>query len=118
MGIKIQLFSLFLGIIFLLSVFRYIQKKSFNPSYSVLWIGVSLFLVSIPIFEPIYRWIAYSVIGMVDARNIIYIIIIAFLLVYLLFLTSKITKMSDQIQELISFTALLEKELSDKNENK
>ena len=73
-----------------------------------MWIGISSFLVSIPVFESFYKWIAVSLIGMIDARNIIYIVLIGFLLVYVFYLTSKVSQMSDQIQELISFTAILE----------
>jgi hypothetical protein len=118
MGGRIQIIAFIVGVIFFLSVMRYVKKKNFHPSFSVLWGAVSLFLVSISVLEPFYRWVAYSVIGIIDARHIIYIVLIGFLLVYILFLTSKITRMSDQIQNLISFTAILKNKIDEKSKDK
>jgi hypothetical protein len=114
MGIRIQIIALAIGIVFFLGILRYIKKNSFNPGQSVLWIILCLFFISIPLLEPFYKWIATDIIGIVDARHIIYIFIIGFLLIYIFYLTSKVTKMSDQIQNLISFTAILEKRISEK----
>jgi hypothetical protein len=72
--------------------------------------GISLFLISVPALEPLYQWIAGSVLGIIDARHVIYIALIGFLLVYVFYLTLKICQMSDRIQELISYTAIMETE--------
>ena len=113
MGIRIYFFAIIIGISFLVFIVRYIKHQSLSPSYSALWIGVAIFLLSISTFEPMYRWFAYTVVGIVDARHIIYIVLIGFLLVYALFLTSKITRMTGQIQMLITFSSILEKRLND-----
>lgn len=116
MGIKITIISTIVGLIFFLFVLNFVKKSTFRPSYAVLWISISLFLISIPIFEFFYKWIAVSIIGIEDARHIIYIGIIGFLLIYVFYLTTKISQMSDQIQELISFTAILENKLNRKRD--
>ena len=54
--------------------------------------------------------------GMEDARHVIYIFIILFLLIYSFYLSVKVSQLSDRIQELISFTAILEKKADDYNE--
>ena len=113
MGIKIKVISFIIGVIFFLFVLKFIKKNSFRPSYAFLWILVSLFLLSIPLAEPFYRWIANTLIGLTDARHIIYISLIGFLLIYVFYITIKISRMNDQIQELISYTAILEKEIED-----
>ena len=118
MGIKIKILSFIIGLIFFIFILRFVKKNSFRPSYATLWVIFSLFLISIPILEFFYRWIAVSVIGITDARHIIYIALIGFLLIYIFYLTTKISQMSDQIHELISFTAILGNEIkSKKNEN-
>jgi hypothetical protein len=114
MGLKIKLISLFIGMIFVLFVLRFSRKNSIRPSYAFLWIMVSLFLISIPVFEPVYKYIATSIVGISDARHIIYIGLIGFLLVFVFYLTAKISRMNDQIQVLISFTAILEKDIKEK----
>ena len=116
MGVRIILISTVVGLIFFVFILRLIKKNTIRPSYAVLWIGISLFLVSIPVFEFFYKWIAVSLIGLVDARHIIYIALIGFLLIYVFYLTTKMSQMSDRIQELISFTAILENKLSRKSD--
>lgn len=111
MGIKIKILAFIIGLIFFYFVLRFIKKNAFRPTYAFLWISISTFLISIPLLEPFYKWIAVSALGIEDARHIIYIALIGFLLIYVFYLTSRISQMSDQIQVLISHSAMLEKEI-------
>ncbi|HWQ81483.1 MAG TPA: DUF2304 domain-containing protein [Ignavibacteria bacterium] len=111
MGFQIKLLAILIGFFFLILVLNQVRKNNMHPSYSVLWVLVSLFLLSVPILEPLYKWIATALIGIIDARHIIYVVLIGFLLIYIFFLTVKITRMSDQIQNLISHTSILENEI-------
>ena len=65
----------------------------------------------VSVLEPFYHWLAASVIGIVDARHVIYIGLIGFLLVYIFYLTQKISRMSDQIQIILSELAIVEDEV-------
>jgi hypothetical protein len=107
MGLRIKLIAFVLGILFLGVVLRHIRQNTFRPVYGVLWLLISVFLLSITVLEPVYRWIAVSLIGINDARHIIYIAVIGFLLVYNLYLTSMVSRMSNQIRQLISSLAVL-----------
>ena len=118
MGIKIKILAFVIGLIFFIFVLRSLKRNFMRPTYAFLWIVISVFLLSISVLEPLYKWIAVYVIGIVDARHIIYVALIGFLLVYIFHLTGKISQMSDQIQVLISHTAILEKELKDILEKK
>ena len=118
MGIKIQIISLLLGLIFFYFVFRFVKRNTFRPSYAFLWILIGLFLLTIPILERFYKWIAVTVIGISDARHIIYVGVIGFLLVYIFYLTIRISAINDQIQELISHTAILEKRVREQIEKR
>ena len=111
MGLKIKLIAFIAGVAFFLLVLRSIKRNSMRPSYAVLWVGVSTFLVSVSVLEPFYHWLAASVIGIVDARHVIYIGLIGFLLVYIFYLTQKISRMSDQIQIILSELAIVEDEV-------
>jgi len=106
MGLRIKLIAFVLGFLFLGVVLRHIRQNTFRPVYGVLWLFISLFLLSIAALEPLYRWIAVSVIGINDTRHIIYIAVIGFLLVYNLYLTSMVSRMSNQIRQLISSLAI------------
>ena len=116
MGIKIQIISLILGLIFFYFVFRFVKKNTFRPAYACLWILISLFLISIPALESFYRWVAINVIGINDARHIIYAGLIGFMMLYIFYLTIKISEMNDKIQELISHTAIMKRQIKEKDE--
>jgi|Deesub1362B_J571_1020462.scaffolds.fasta_scaffold03420_2 hypothetical protein len=113
MGLKIKVLAFIIGLIFFGFVLRSLRKNVMRPSYAFLWICMSLFLLSISVLEPLYKWISVNIIGIVDARHIIYIALIGFLLVYVFYLTGRISQMSDQIQILISQTSILEQEIKD-----
>jgi hypothetical protein len=113
MGLKIKIISFVVGLFFFFIIWRFIRKNSLRPSFAVLWLLVSLFLLSIPLLEPFYKWISTSVIGIVDARHIIYIFLICFLLIYVFYLTIRISKMSDQIQESITSLSILEHDIKE-----
>jgi hypothetical protein len=110
MGLKIKLLAFLAGLGFFYFVLRSIQRNTMRPAYAVLWTGISVFLLSISVMEPLYQWFAKSAIGIVDARHVIYIVLIGFLLVYVFYLTQKISRMADQIQVLLSQVAILEDE--------
>jgi hypothetical protein len=115
MGLKIKLIAFALGLVFFFVVLRNVQRNRFRPSYAVLWLGMSLFLLSIAVLEPVYKWIATSVIGILDARHVIYIALIGFLLVYVFIQTSMITRLSNQVLQLISAVAILETKLAERS---
>ena len=108
MDLRIKLIAFLIGLVFTFIVVRNLKRNVFRPAYAVLWIGMSLFLLSIAVLEPVYKWIATSVLGIIDARHIIYIAIIGFLLVYILYLTAMVSTMSNQIRQLISSVAILQ----------
>ena len=116
MGFKIQIISLIIGLIFFYFVFRFVKRNTFRPACAFLWRMISLFLISIPALENFYRWVARNVIGINDARHIIYAGLIGFLMLYIFYLTIKISEMSDKIQELISHTAILKRQMKEKDE--
>jgi hypothetical protein len=117
MGLKIKLIAFALGLVFFCVVLRNVKRNTFRPSYAVLWLGMAAFLLSIAVLEPLYKWIATSVIGILDARHIIYIVLISFLLVYVFFLTSMVTRLSNQVLQLISAIAILETKLAERTKS-
>jgi hypothetical protein len=71
-----------------------------------------VYFLSIPLLQEFYIYISRTLFGFY-AENIVYITVIGFLLVYVLFLSSKVVRLNDQTKELISFTAILEKRIRD-----
>jgi hypothetical protein len=67
-------------------------------------------MLSVVLFESVYKWIATEL-GLTDASFLIIVVLISFLMVYVLYLSIKVSEMSDRIQELISHNGILENEL-------
>lgn len=111
MNLNLQVLSLLLGIFFLVVIFYNIKIKRLSPSYSILWILLAVFLLLVPVFQSFFISIA-RIFG-VYAENLVYIILIGFLLVYVLFITSKVVRLNNQVKELISNTAIIEDEIKE-----
>lgn len=115
MGLEIKLIAFLLGLIFLFVVLRNIRQNVFRPAYAVMWIGMSVFLLSVPVLEPLYKWLATSVLGIEDARHVIYIVLIGFLLIHAVYLTAMVSQMANQIRQLISTQAVLQADRQQSN---
>lgn len=113
MPFYLKLLSFVFAMSFLITFFTLIRKKTVKPFYSTSWLLISLFMISVVVFEGFYKWIA-TLLGLADASFLIIVSLISFLLIYVLYLSIKISEMGDRIQELISFTAILEKDLREK----
>jgi hypothetical protein len=111
MGFNLSAFAMLAGLFFIWIVVKLLRKDSLYPAYAVLWIFIALFLISIPFLADFYRWVAVKVMGLYGGDHLIYIVIIGFLMMYVLYMTSKICKMSDRISKLISYTAVLDNEI-------
>ena len=111
MGLKIKVISFAIGAIFFLFIVLAIKRNQMPPLSACLWVAISLFLLSIPILESFYKWISVAVIGIDDARHIIYICVIGFLMVCVFGLSLAISRLSDKVQNLIGLGAILEQRL-------
>jgi len=101
------------GILFFILLLTTLRKNRFTPGYTVLWLGVGIFLITIPLLDNVYVWLNSRILDSDDAKNIIYVFFIGFLLVYIYYMTSDISKLNDKVQTLNSYIALLEKRLRD-----
>ncbi len=116
MGLKIKIISFAIGLLFAFFILLAIKRNQMPPLAACLWFAVSIFLLSIPIVEPFYKWISSAIVGIDDARHIIYVGVIGFLMVCVFVQSLTISRLSDKVQNLISLTAILEHQLGRKNE--
>ena len=114
MPFYIKIITILFSVTFFSFFIKIVSNRSIKPFYSFLWLTISLLMFSVVIFEKFYKNIA-TLIGITDASFLIIISVIFFLLIYVLYLSIKISEMSDKIQELISFTAILDKKVRDDN---
>ncbi len=108
MGIKVKIILIILSLLFVYFILRLLRRNSLRPTFAALWFFLALGMITIPLLEDFYKWISTLFFGMEDARHIIYIGIIGFLLVYNFYLTYIVSVMSNKIQQLISSSSILE----------
>jgi hypothetical protein len=105
-----RILSLLLALLFLTVFLLVVRRRSMKPFYSFLWLLVTILMLSFVALEKVYKWFA-TLIGLGDASFLVTNGLVFFLLVYILYLTVKVSEISDRIQELISHTAILERTL-------
>ena len=108
MDINQKIVAFLAGLVLLGLVLRLLKRERLHPSFAALWIGISVFLMSMPILGGLYRWLALHVIGVTGGDHVVYISMIGFLTMYVFYLTGKLCSMIDQITKLISTVAMLE----------
>lgn len=110
MELIVKLLAIGYGMI-LLGVFIFmLRSKSVKPFYSTLWLMICLFMFSFVIFEKQYQWIA-AALKIENATLLVMVGLISFLMLYVMYISIKISQMSNRIQELISYTSILEHEI-------
>jgi len=110
MSLGIKLLVLLFSILFFAVFISVVRKRNMKTFYSTLWLIVSFFMLSLVIFEGLYKWLA-TALGISDASFLVIVGLIAFILIYVLHLSEKVSEMSSRIQELISYNSILENEV-------
>lgn len=107
MSLTLKLLVLVFGVILFTVFIILVRKRSVKPFYSAIWLIISIFIFSFVVFEKFYKWIATQL-NISDASFLVIVGLISFLLVYVMYLSIRISELSDRIQELISHSAILE----------
>ena len=119
MTIKLLIILFVFTLLFVLLITKIVKKNLLPPTAVVLWIIFGIFILSIPVISNVYKFISIKLFGFVDGTHLIYMTIIAFLCIYVLYLTVKLKKISDMTQMLITHVSILDLELKkekDKND--
>ena len=110
MPISVKIIGIICASAFFMVFIMLVKNRSVKPFYSCLWFFVSVLMFSIIVFEKLFKWLALFF-GLTDASFLVIVGVIFFLLMYILHLSIRLSEMSDQIQELISHLAIIEKKI-------
>ncbi len=97
-------------------IFTLLKRRSLSLKYTLLWIFGGIGMGLLIIFPQILSWFIH-IVDIKLASNGVFAIILFFVLIILISITSIVSKQSDNIKRLIQENALLEKrirELEDK----
>lgn len=105
-----KVFAVILALIFGWISLSLIRKPSVHPLYRFLWVIISFLMITVPLFEGVYKSMATAV-GLTDAPLLITMGVILFLLIYVMYLSIKISEVSDRTQELISSVSIIDRDM-------
>lgn len=103
-------------ILYFAIILSLLKHKKLNMKYTLLWLFTGVVLFILVIFPQIMVYFV-RLIGMTDSMNGLYVMLIGFLFVLVMSLTSIASRQAQRITKLIQTQALLEKrvrELEDK----
>ena len=89
-----------------------LKNKRLNLKYTLLWIFAGLFMLVFALFPQLLHIFA-RVVGIYEATNALFAMMIFCGIIIMMSLTSIVSKMNDKIKEMAQYVALLEKRLRD-----
>lgn len=104
---------LFLSIgvfVYFLLIFTLLRRKTLSLRYTLLWIFGGIGMGILLIFPELLNWFIHLV-GIQLASNGLFAMILFFILIILISITSIVSKQSDHIKRLVQDNALLEKRI-------
>ncbi len=101
--------TLILGmLLYFALILFFLKKKSLLLKYTLLWIFAGIVLSIMIVFPGLLRWIK-GLLGIEDNMNSLFVLIIGFVVIILMALTSIVSRQADKIRVLIQTNAILEK---------
>ena len=107
---KLQIALILGALIYLLIIFSLLKKQKISVRYALPWLASGLVMVLFACF-PYLAKLLRALTGVEVVSNLVFIIIIAFMLLILLSLTAAVTDLSQRAKRLTQTNALLEERL-------
>lgn len=112
----LRIFLIVVSFISIVYVIRRIRKAKLKIDYSLFWIIVSVLIMLLAVFPQLAIKMA-SLMGVMSAVNLIYLVMIFILLLHNFSMTMKISSLESKINNLTEEIAIREKMNSNKNED-
>lgn len=110
MSIKLQVFMLFALALYFFLLFQLLKKKRLNLKYTILWIFAGFIMLLVSLFPQILFAVT-DFVGIEVPSNALFAIILFFIILILMTLTSIVSKQTEQLKRLTQTIALLEKRM-------
>ncbi|NVN98793.1 MAG: DUF2304 domain-containing protein [Geobacteraceae bacterium] len=106
MTLKQQIFSIIVSLVVFFFTIDLVRKKRLREEYSLLWLGTSILMLVLIIR---YDWLLYltSLIGAVLPTTTLFLGSILFLVLLAVQFSIKISRLSNQVKDLVQENALL-----------
>ena len=109
-------YSIIIGVVFFFGIIiLFLRKKSLSLKYSLLWLLSGCVMLVLSIFPGLLAFVS-GMLGFQVASNALFALMLGFVLVIILSLTSIVSIQSEKIKTLIQTSALLEKRIRELEE--
>ena len=116
MELHLQIISIIISVLFLLFLFNQLRKRVLELKYTLIWLAVSVTLVCFSIFPQFVFWLT-ELLHIEVPANTLFLFGIFFLMVITLMQNIIISKLREQVKDLIQEVGILKSESSNKREH-
>lgn len=115
--IRLKVSLLAAVLVFFIIVLSMLKRRRLTLKYTLLWLLTGVFMLIFVVFPELLQSLA-GFIGAQTLMNTLYLLIIGFILVLLMMLTSIVSKQTERIAFLAQANAILEKRVRELEESK
>lgn len=108
MGFSLQMLLLVASLAYLFIIFWLLKTKKLSVKYSLIWLA-SAFVLIIFSAVPYVAYVVRDLLGIQMPSNMVFTLMIGFMLLILLSLSAAVTSFAERIKRLTQTVALLEK---------
>ena len=105
MSASLRIVLIVCSIVMLIYVATKIRRAQMRIGDGIVWLGMSIVFIIISVFPELVYWIC-SRLGMMSPSNLVYLVVIAFLLMQIFYNSVKISNLSGRIDALAQEVAL------------
>lgn len=109
---KLQIVLIIAIVCYFIIILHFLKKKALELKYTLLWLFAGVVLLILVIFPELLSLIV-NLFGIQSNMNGLYIILISFIIMILMALTSIVSKQSNKTKTMIQEIAILEKRVRD-----
>ena len=117
---KLQIVLVVAIVCYFIIILHFLKNKALELKYTLLWLFAGVVLLALVIFPELLSWLVH-LFGIQSNMNGLYIILISFIIMILMALTSIVSRQSNKMKTLIQEIAILEKrvrEIEQRNSKK
>ena len=105
---KLQIVLIVAIICYFIIILHFLKNKALELKYTLLWLFAGVVMLVLVIFPELLSWLV-QLFGIQSNMNGLYIILISFIIMILMALTSIVSRLSNKTKTLIQEIAILEK---------
>ena len=117
LGLKLQITLIITIVLYFIVLLKLLKDNALNLKYTLLWFLSGFVMLVLAIFPQILSW-AVDLVGIQDNMNGLFLILIGFLIIIVLSLTSIVSRQNRKIRTMIEEYAILEKRVRELEDSK